>query len=84
MLRNFLVLFSVLAAVTAKLPAQTQAAGTIQALGSASVSAQPDQAQLTVSVSTDGATAQQAARQNATQTNQVLTALKQVLGTRPS
>ena len=62
------------------LPAQTQPAGTIQADGSASLNVQPDQAQLTVSVSTDGATAQAAAQQNATQTNQVLGALKQLLG----
>jgi uncharacterized protein YggE len=59
----------------------TLATPTIQANGSDTVSVQPDQAQLTVSVSTDGATAQQAAQQNATQTNQVLSAVKQVLGT---
>lgn len=58
-----------------------QTAGTIQTVGNATVSVQPDQAQLTVSVSTDAATAQQAAQQNATQTNQVLNAVKQVLGT---
>ena len=63
----------------AVLPAQT--AGTIQALGSASLSVQPDQAQLNVSISTDAATAQQAGQQNATQTTQVLNVLKQVLGT---
>jgi uncharacterized protein len=61
--------------------AAAQSAGTIQTVGNASVSVQPDQAQLNVSVSTDAATAQQAAQQNATQTNQVLSALKQVLGT---
>jgi uncharacterized protein YggE len=65
---------------SAILSAQTTSAGTIQAQGSASLYVQPDQAQLTVSVSTDAATAQQAAAQNATQTNQVLNALKQVLG----
>jgi uncharacterized protein len=58
----------------------SQTAGTIQALGSASLSVQPDEAQLNVSVSTDAATAQQAGQQNATQTTQVLNALKQVLG----
>jgi uncharacterized protein YggE len=59
-------------------PAQT--AGTIQALGNATLSVQPDQAQLTVSVSTDGPTAQQAAQQNAAQTSTVLAALEKVLG----
>lgn len=76
--------FSLMALVTALagvaiLPAQ-QAAGTIQALGNASLSVKPDQAQFTVSVSTDAATAQQAAQQNATQTTQVITALQQMLG----
>lgn len=78
MLRTPLVLLPAMLAGTAILLAQTS--GTIQAMGSATLSVQPDQAQLTVSVSTDGATAQQAAQQNATLTNTVLNALKQVLG----
>jgi len=77
MSRMPLILLGVLGGA-ALLPAQT--AGTIQALGSANLSVQPDEAQLNVSVSTDAATAQQAGQQNATQTAQVLNALKQVLG----
>jgi len=79
MSRSSLMLLLAALAGVAALPAQ-QAAGTIQSLGNASLSVLPDQAQITVSVSTDGATAQQAAQQNATQTTQVLTALQQVLG----
>jgi uncharacterized protein YggE len=78
MCRTRLIILLAVLAGAAGLPAQT--AGTIQALGAASLSVQPDQALLTVSVSTDGATAQQAAQLNATQTNAVLNALKQVLG----
>src|ERR1700676_1917467 len=54
---------------------------TVQANGSASISANPDQAQIDVGVTTAGSTAQDAAQQNATQTNLVLTAIKAVLGT---
>jgi len=78
MSRTSLIILLAVLAGAAVLPAQT--AGTIQAQGNASLSVQPDQAQLTISVSTDGATAQQAAQQNATQTNAVLNAVKQVLG----
>lgn len=53
---------------------------TVQASGSASVSVNPDQAQITVGVITDGSTAQDAAQKNSTQTAAVLAALKQVLG----
>jgi uncharacterized protein YggE len=80
MFRTPLIILLTALASAAILSAQTTAAGTIQAQGSANLNVQPDQAQLTVSVSTDAATAQQAASQNATQTNQVLTALKQALG----
>ncbi|MDR3698185.1 MAG: SIMPL domain-containing protein [Candidatus Sulfopaludibacter sp.] len=60
--------------------AQTAAAGTIQATGTASLSVQPDQVQLTVSVVTQANTAAQAGQQNAAQTNAMITALNQVLG----
>src|SRR5215469_15733070 len=84
MVQTLSLISLILLAGTSPLRAQiqgTQATPTIQANGSATISVQPDQAQLTISVSTDGATAQQAAQQNATQTNQVLSAVKQVLGT---
>ena len=80
MLRTPLILLLAGLVGAAILSAQATAAGTIQAQGSATLNVQPDQAQLSVSVSTDAATAQQAASQNGTQTNQVLNALKQVLG----
>lgn len=60
--------------------AQTPAAGTIQATGTATVNVNPDQVQLNITVSTDGATAAAAAQQNATQTATVTKALQQVLG----
>jgi len=53
----------------------------IQAVGSATISVNPDQAQLAVGVVTQGATAQDAGQQNATLTTTVLNALKGVLGT---
>jgi hypothetical protein len=55
--------------------------GAIQAIGSASISVNPDQAQLNVGVVTQGATAQDAGQQNAALTTTVLNALKGVLGT---
>ncbi|HTX37618.1 MAG TPA: SIMPL domain-containing protein [Bryobacteraceae bacterium] len=54
--------------------------GTIQSTGTAIVSATPDQAQFTVSVVTDGTTAQQAGTQNATQTAALIAALQAALG----
>lgn len=78
-MRNRFAFILLLTAAVA-LPAQTQSAGTIQATGNASLSVNPDQASIDVSVITQGATAQQAAQQNATQTNSVIGALKQVLG----
>jgi uncharacterized protein YggE len=61
------------------LSAQT-AAGSIQATGTAILNVNPDQVQLSLSVNTSAATANQAAQQNAAQTNTVITALNQVLG----
>src|SRR5690348_16791579 len=70
--------------ITAGLAAATLCAqpapGTIQASGSATLSVNPDQVRLDVSVITQATTAQQAAQQNATQTTAVINALKQVLG----
>src|SRR5215467_990794 len=53
---------------------------TVQATGSATVTATPDQAQIDVGVVTNGSTAQDSAQQNATMTTAVLTAIKAVLG----
>jgi len=52
----------------------------IQANGSATLTAKPDQAQLNVGVVTNGATAQDAAQQNASLSNTVQAALGKVLG----
>jgi uncharacterized protein YggE len=57
-----------------------QPAGTIQAGGTATLSANPDQAHITIGVVTDGSTAQDAGQRNATAATAVLNALKQVLG----
>ena len=62
------------------LPAQTPGTRTIQANGTATQTANPDQAQLEVGVVTNGATAQESAQLNATQTTAVLNAVKAVLG----
>jgi uncharacterized protein YggE len=64
----------------AMLPAQTVAPGTVQATGTVTMSVNPDQVSLDVTVNTQGPTAQQAAASNATQTTAVINALKQVLG----
>jgi uncharacterized protein YggE len=74
---RFYLLYLTLGAVLA---AQTTATRTVQATGSATVSANPDQAQIDVGVVTVGATAQDSAQQNATQTTAVLNAVKAVLG----
>jgi uncharacterized protein len=54
--------------------------GTIQATGTASISATPDRAQLTIGVVTEAGNAESAAAANATATTAVLSAIKQVLG----
>ncbi len=64
----------------AGLAAQTTATRTVQATGSATLSANPDQAQIDVGVVTAASTAQDSAQQNATQTTAVLNAVKAVLG----
>ena len=63
------------------LSAQTApAASTVQAQGTATIYVQPDQATLSVGISTNGATAQDAGQQNATLTATVVTALQKVIG----
>jgi uncharacterized protein YggE len=74
---NRLILLVTLGAAT--LFAQSQPR-TVQATGSATVTATPDQAQIDVGVVTNGSTAQDSAQQNATMTTAVLTAVKAVLG----
>jgi uncharacterized protein YggE len=59
--------------------AQTTPAS-VQAQGSASIGVQPDQAQLTVSVTTNGATAQDAGQQNANLTALVTSSLQKLIG----
>ena len=61
------------------LAAQT-AVPSVQANGSATLTAKPDQAQLDVGVVTNGATAQDASQQNATLSTTVQAALGRVLG----
>src|ERR1035437_2652297 len=61
------------------MPAQT-AVPSVQANGSATLTAKPDQAQLDVGVVTYGATAQDASQQNASLSNTVQAALGKVLG----
>jgi uncharacterized protein len=65
---------------TAALVAQTPPIRTVQANGSATLYANPDQAQLEAGVVTNAATAQDSAQQNATLTTAVLQAIKAVLG----
>src|ERR1017187_6700897 len=52
----------------------------VQANGSATITAKPDQAQLDVGVVTNGATAQDASQQNASLSNTVQAVLGKVLG----
>jgi uncharacterized protein YggE len=68
-------------AAAATLPAQSVAPGTVQATGTAILSVNPNQVSIDVTVTTQGASAQAAATQNASQTTTVINALKQVLGT---
>jgi uncharacterized protein YggE len=78
MLRTCLVLFAVCLSAFA----QSQPANSIQASGSATISGiTPDQVQLTVGVITFAKAAQDAASQNATQTNSVIDAIQQKIGT---
>lgn len=60
--------------------AQTASVPSVQANGSATITAKPDQAQLDVGVVTNGTTAQDASQQNATLSTAVQAALSKVLG----
>jgi hypothetical protein len=62
------------------LAAQTLPNGAIQATGNATIAVNPDQAQLTVGVQTQAASAQAAADANATRTSAVISALNALLG----
>ena len=62
------------------LPVNAQDRRSIQAVGSATVSAQPDQVKVDIGVTTTGNTAQDASSQNATLMTAVLAAIQQVLG----
>ena len=76
---RFLLSFLVCCCVSAAEQPGKTAAHTVQATGEATVSAQPDRAEISVAVSTTAPTAEAAASQNATQTSQVLDALKRTL-----
>jgi len=80
--RAILLILAGCATLAAQMPRAIQVTATagIQATGTANISVNPDQAQLTVGVVTQGNTAQDAAQQNATQTTAVINAVKQVLG----
>jgi uncharacterized protein YggE len=71
--------FFLLLALALAAPAQT-ATGSVQAQGSASISVAADQAQLWVSVTTNGTTAQDAGQQNANLTALVTAALQKLIG----
>jgi uncharacterized protein YggE len=73
--------FSVLICFALSAFAQT-APGTIQAQGSATIYTQPDQAQLMVSVTTSGTTAQAAGAQNANVTAAVTSAITKIMGSK--
>jgi uncharacterized protein YggE len=74
-----LTLLAVLIVTGAVLRAQTPAQ-TVQAIGSATLSVNPDQVQIDAGVVTQGVTAQEAAQQNATAAAALINALKSVLG----
>ncbi len=73
-------LVPILLVAAGALTAQTVPQRTVQAQGAGMVSAQPDQAQFSAAVVTQGSTAQEAAQQNATLTTAVIAALKAKLG----
>jgi uncharacterized protein YggE len=77
---SLLLLILMGSALVSQTAAQTPGLPTVQANGSATITAKPDQAQLDVGVVTNGSTAQDASQQNASLSNTVQAALKQVLG----
>jgi uncharacterized protein YggE len=78
-MRKVLVILMGAVIAAAFLPAQTTP-GSVQATGSATINVPPDQAQLSVGVITQGASAQEAGTLNATQSTAVQNALKSILG----
>ncbi len=74
------LLLSILLALVSTAPAQTATPPSIQAQGSATIAVNPDQAQLTVSMTTNGSTAQDASQQNANLTAAVISALQKQVG----
>lgn len=66
--------------VTASAQSTTAVTRSISASGNASVSVNPDQAQVDLGVTTQATTAQDASTQNATQVSSVLSAIQTVLG----
>lgn len=76
MIRLILPLFLAIPVAAQTTPASVQAQGT------ASINVQPDQAQLTVAITTNGTTAQDAGQQNATLTAAVVAALQKLIGTK--
>jgi uncharacterized protein len=74
-------LFHVLAPALFFLPfVHAQQPQSVQAVGSATVSGQPDQVKVDIGVTTTATTAQDASTQNATQMTAVLNQIRQVLG----
>ena len=79
MTRNALFLFA-LSLFVPGLPAQTAAPPSVQAQGTATIGVTPNQAELTVSMTTNGTTAQDAGQQNANLTAAVIAALQKQAG----
>ncbi|HLK64145.1 MAG TPA: SIMPL domain-containing protein [Bryobacteraceae bacterium] len=79
-MRGLLAIFVGSILACAALPAQTSPPS-VQATGNSTISVTPDQVQLSVSVITQGANAQEAGQLNAAQANTVQSALKAILGT---
>jgi uncharacterized protein YggE len=73
-------LLAVLIVTGAVLRAQTPAPQTVQAIGNATISVNPDQVQIDAGAVTQGVTAQEAAEKNATLAAALINALKSVLG----
>jgi uncharacterized protein YggE len=74
-------LIALLLLIASTLPAQLQPRRpVVRASGEATVAARPDQVKVSVGVTTQARTAQEAAEQNATITNQVLEALRGLVG----
>ncbi len=79
-LRVMLRLSFVLLVATGLLAQEPLRTRFVRASGDATVSVKPDEAEITIGVSTHAATAQAASSQNAEQSSQVLSAMKRTLG----